>query len=480
MSFELVERWGEPGAPVVREAEIRGAFDAYFRSIEPYGITRDNYLICARHALVASRRMIEEQVLRSRETEMLRTATEAAEAERLAREQPSERTEAKASRARKCAEWAAARYKAAKDENERPRWSTIIGTVRSVLNEYGRAGWTIFWATLRTLEDVFGTAERSTWERLRLLREIGWVLVWQRWRSGKEPQHVYEEGRSNVYFLRVPEEVWAFWVETPEARRLLANLAARGASAAAPPSAASPPISRRPSAGPTSTRTRPSTGQSSTTDNHGPTSASSPSWFRDLFLAERTKRYASDAGPIQRTTLEKIEAVLRGAAETAYNACLKGGRQLPPMATVRDEIALLCVRAYLEDRGGEDFLVKQQHPIAPFVKDCEKLSARYGEQWRLAYLKAHPVPPLPTVDFAPVPASQSLAAANRERIEPPASAPLSSSHVEPSPIRKPASGGVLPEFAAFERRALASSMGRTDPDGDFDTLTSATSDPPPK
>ncbi len=479
MTFALVDRWNEPGAPVVRQAEIRRTFDEYFESVAEFGITRSNYLIAARHAVVACRRMIEETIERSRAEEVKRLAELADEAERIAREHPGEREQARAELARKRVAWAKERYKALKEDGQRPRWSTILGTVRTVLNEYGRKGWSLFWSTLRTLEDVFGTAERATWERLRLLRETGWLIEWQRF---EKRDHVYREGRSSIRFLRVPLEVWAAWIRTDEAPRVLASLEDEEAEPAAPRSSASSSAYRSRGRGTDAAPVGPPSAPPSSPIEAPRSTPGAPSWFRELFVTMRAKRYTSDPGKITSDNLRAIERLLEGAAATAYNELKKAGHteeSLPRMVVVRDEIAQRAIQAYFADRGRKDFLIEQQHPIGPFRGDAEKLSAVHGERWRVDYAEAHPLPPMRTVQME---ASRSFAAAPPPAA-PPAEPPASEGARSEAPrLARPASGvAIAPAFAAFQRRALsvASAARIADPDGDFDTLTSAGVDPPP-
>ena len=89
MTVELVDRWGTAGAPIRKAEEIRETFESYFASVAKYGITRQNYLICAREALPHAQRQIMETVLRSRADEAARcarAAEAAAQEARLAKE----------------------------------------------------------------------------------------------------------------------------------------------------------------------------------------------------------------------------------------------------------------------------------------------------------------------------------------------------------------------------------------------------------
>lgn len=456
----IVERWGAAGAPEKKLEEIRTAYDGYFEQIERrFGITRAAYLIAAREALIDCRALIEGKV------------------------------------------FSRPRSKSGKREACLARWSRILDSVRAVLSHFGRVGWTVFWSAIRKLQDVFGVNERGSWERLRILQDIGWLVVWHRW-DGKE--HTYEEGRSNVYFLRVPEEIWEAWVATPKAQKTLAGLArSDNTTSGAPPSAGlkSPPVSVSPPAA--SSRPRPS----STRQPASPApSAAAPSetvhWFPALFHALRAKLYSSDGGTSRHVAT--IEQYFEEDAAALHAKCLQQGLgeeqllRVPAPPAIARELATAASHHWLRDPGKEGAMLRKEHPIGCFALNARQLSTAAAAAWWTEWLKANPPPPVllaePVVHRAPVSVSLSLAAA-----VPPIDQP---SQRRPVLRRGPLSEREAEEWArcqAAEAAELAATQAgevdgngladdeldeldelaaAQDLDGDFDTLLSAV-DPVP-
>lgn len=455
----IVERWGAAGAPEKKLEEIRTAYDGYFEQVERFGITRANYLIAAREALIDCRPLIEGKV------------------------------------------FSRPRSKSGKREACLARWSRILDSVRAVLSHFGRVGWTIFWSAIRKLQDVFGVNERGSWERLRILQDIGWLVVWHRW-DGKE--HTYEEGRSNVYFLRVPEEIWEAWTPTPKAQKLLAKLARSDDTMSdAPPSSGlrSPPVSVSPPAA--SSRPRPSSTRQPVSPP--PSAAGAPSetvhWFPALFHALRAERYASDGGTSRHVAT--IEQYFEEEAAALHAKCLQQGLDeeqllgVPAPPAIARDLATAAVGHWLRDPGKDGEMLRREHPIGCFARNARQLATAAAAAWWTEWLKANPPPPVllaePVVHRAPVSVSLSLAAA-----VPPIDQP---SQRRPVLRRSPLSEREAEEWArcqAAEAAELAATESgdsevdgdgladdelddleaAEDLDGDFDTLLSAV-DPVP-
>lgn len=367
--YALVDRWDHAsrGAPQKRLEEIRGEFDEYFEECARYGITRDNYLLAVRDALEDSRDLIAGSV-RSR----------------------------------------AATHRAGPGA---ALWSTIVATVKTLLNTFGRVGWTVFWAGNRKLRKIFGLRERAVWERLRMLRDIEWLKVWNR---SDEDHHDYEldEPISNVYFLRVPLAIWQFWTATPEGRRFVAKHN-KGASI---PEAPTEPA---PAGGPESAAPRSSAPQAVPPRSARPRSSapasseSAPHWFPELFHRLRAQRYTTDGGTITDPLLIPIENMFEGAAASLHGNVLKRGQTPPELTVLRDELATAAILEWFKDPGGNDYLLKNEHPIGPIWRNAPALSKAAAAHWWEAWKQTHPLKPLslrePSVPRAPTAASHAIA-----------------------------------------------------------------------
>lgn len=353
MTVAVLDRWDEPGAPVVLRAEVQAFEAAYFESIwTKFGISREAYVIAAREAVKEARHIFEAKKIVSRNSKKMQ---------------------------------------AAKRLPGLARWSTVLASFERLLQDYARTGWAVMWGSIVRIAKSFGTNVRMGWERTRILREAGLLKVWQRW-EGKD--HEYDEGRSNIGFLMVPLEIFEWWTSLPRARRLLASLDRAASDVASPPAEAPPRIA------PPSTRS-PSTTPAPRKTERQPATTELPTFFPALFHEVRgaDPRYLGEdertGGTMTAENAVVAEAVLRDEAAAARAHCEKHGLRVPDVDVLTLELGRMVVRAWLKESGKDDVLVTRRHAMGLLRYDVARLAVAARTRWQGRQARpAQPVEPV--------------------------------------------------------------------------------------